>query len=80
MPPEGRAPPAERRTEVAIEFYDVKSREKVSIPEDQIKKTVYHPKGSGGKPRYALRAEHNGTNLTKFVNKDTYDSMNVPEA
>lgn len=65
---------------MAIEFYSVKSRQKVSIDESQVKKVVYHPQGSEGKPRYALRAEHEGSNLTKFISKDTYDTLNVPEA
>ena len=62
-----------------IEFYNVKTRQKVSIPESDIKKVVYHPQGEGGKPRYAVRAQHEGTNLTKFVSKETYDSLEVAE-
>jgi hypothetical protein len=63
---------------VAIEFYNVKTRQKVSIDESNVKKVVYHPKG-GGNPRYAVRAEDNGTALTKFVSKATFDSLDVPE-
>lgn len=62
-----------------IEFYNVKTRQKVSIDESQVKKVKYAPKGQGS-PRYALRAEYEGTPLTKFVSKDTYDSLDVPEA
>jgi Holliday junction resolvase len=65
---------------VSIEFYDVKTRQKVSVDEANIKKVTYHPQGSGGKPRYAVRGEYEGRNLTKFVSKDAYDALNLPEA
>lgn len=64
---------------MAIEFYNVKTRQKVEVDESQVKKVVYQPKGQGS-PRYAVRAEVDGTPLTKFVSKATYDSLNVPEA
>ena len=64
---------------MAIEFYDVKTRQKVSLDESQVKKVTYQPKGSGG-ARYALRGSHDGRNLTKFVSKADYDKLNVPEA
>lgn len=60
-----------------MEFYNVKKRKKVEIPDDQLKKTTY--KGRGDTIRYALRAVDDGVNLTKFVNKETYDSLDVPE-
>lgn len=62
---------------MGIQFYDVKSRQKVDIPESEIRKTTYSKEGSST-VRYALRATHNGTNLTKFVKKEDWDSMNVP--
>ena len=40
---------------MAIEFYNVKTRQKVSVDESKVKKVVYNPKGSS--PRYAVRAE-----------------------
>lgn len=59
-------------------FYNVKKREKVEIEDDKLTKKRYP--GRGGE-RYALRAvDDDGTNLTKFVSKDTYDSMDVPES
>jgi len=63
---------------MAIEFYDVKTRQKVSVDESKVKKVVYHPKGTGG-PRYGLRAEHDGRTLTKFISKADYDGLNVPQ-
>lgn len=63
-----------------MEFYDVKSKQKVDVPESQIKKTTYSRQTKEGKTsiRYALRANYNGTMLTKFVSKDDYDKLNVP--
>ncbi|OIP25175.1 hypothetical protein AUK11_01085 [bacterium CG2_30_37_16] len=61
-----------------MDFYSVKKREKVSIPDDQIRKTVYVSKK--GQKRYAVRAvDDDSTNLTKFVSKDAYDNLKVPE-
>jgi predicted carbohydrate-binding protein with CBM5 and CBM33 domain len=62
---------------MGIQFYDVKSRQKVEIPDSEIRKTTYSKEGSST-VRYAFRATHNGTNLTKFVKKEDWDSMNVP--
>jgi len=60
-----------------MEFYSVKKRQKVEIPDSKVKKTVY---GTNDRLRYAVRAQDDdGTNLTKFVSKDTYDRLNVPE-
>lgn len=63
---------------MAIEFYDVKTRQKVSLGDDKVKKVTYQPKGSGG-ARYAVRGEHEGRKLTKFVSKADYDKLNCPE-
>lgn len=66
---------------MAIEFYDVKKREKVQIDESQIKKTKYEREGKDGKTnvRYALRAQNEGTNLTKFVSQSDWDALDAPE-
>lgn len=64
---------------MAIEFYNVKTRQKVSVDESQVKKVVYTPQGNGN-PRYAVRAQVDGTNLTKFISKATYDTLEVPVA
>jgi len=64
-----------------VEFYDVKARAKVSVPESQIRKVRYErtTKDGGTSTRYAFRAQHNGTNLTKFCSKQDWDALNVPE-
>jgi len=61
-----------------MEFYNVKKRMKVTIADDQIKKTTY--KGRGDQIRYAVRAkDDDGTMMTKFVSHDVWDGLNVPE-
>jgi hypothetical protein len=64
-----------------IQFYDVKSRQKVDIPESEVRKTKYEQKAKDGKvnTRYALRASHNGTNLTKFVKEADWKALDAPE-
>ena len=66
---------------MAIEFYDVKKREKVQIEESQVKKTKYEREGKDGKTnvRYALRAQNEGTNLTKFVSEADWKALDAPE-
>ena len=66
---------------MAIEFYDVKKREKVQIDESQVRKTKYEREGKDGKTnvRYALRAENEGTKLTKFVSQSDWDALDAPE-
>ena len=63
-----------------MEFYDVKLKQKVQIPESQIKKTTYTRQTKEGKEsiRYAVKANNNGTSLTKFVSKEDYDRLNCP--
>src|SRR5262245_40749015 len=65
---------------MAIEFYDVKKREKVQIPESEVKKTTYERQGKDGKTqvRYAFRAVNEGTKLTKFASKDDWDALDAP--
>ena len=60
-----------------MEFYNVRKRQKVNVPDDNLKKTSFKARGA---TRYAVRAvDDDGTKLTKFVNKQTWDSLNVPE-
>jgi len=61
---------------MAIEFYDVKLRQKVNIDESKVKKVTFETKSG---TRYGLRATtDDGRNLTKFVSKATWDGLNVP--
>jgi len=63
-----------------VEFYDVKKRAKVSVPVSQIKKKMYKRTTKNGSEqiRYAVTAEVDSSRLTKFVSRDTWDSLDVP--
>lgn len=63
-----------------IEFYDVRKRAKVSVPSSQVKKKKYERQTKNGttQVRYAVRASVDGTNLTKFVSKDFWESLSAP--
>jgi hypothetical protein len=65
---------------MAIEFYDVKKREKVQIDESQVTKTTYERQGKDGKTqvRYAFKAVNEGTKLTKFASKEDWDALDAP--
>lgn len=61
---------------MAIEFYDVKLRKKVSLDEKEVTKTTFTTKN--GQTRYGLRGKtKDGRNLTKFVSKAQWDSLKV---
>lgn len=64
-----------------IQFYNVKTRKKVSVSSDKVKKVKFSKKTAGGQTRntYAVRAEVDGAKLTKFVSKDDWDKLDVPE-
>lgn len=65
---------------MAVEFYNVKTRQKVQIDDSKIRKKKYSRTTKNGSVqyRYAFRAEDNGVNLTKFVSKDVWDAMDAP--
>lgn len=68
-----------------MEFFNLKTKRKVEIPDSELKKRRSVRTTSGGKrqERYAVIAEVNEggkpLQLFKFVNKETFDSLNVPE-
>ncbi len=64
-----------------VKFYNVKTRDFVTVPTSQVKRKKYEKTTKSGSTqvRFAVRANVDGTNLTKFVSKDVYDSLNVPE-
>jgi hypothetical protein len=64
-----------------VEFYNMKAKRKVDVPEKDIKKQVFEKKGSAGgiQRRYAIVAESDGTKMFKFVSEQTFRSLNVPE-
>jgi len=67
---------------MAIEFYNVKKREKVQIDESKIEKKKYETKrGETTQVRYAFKAvDNDGTNLTKFCSEADWNKVNAPVA
>ncbi len=64
---------------MAVEFYDIKFKKKVMVDEKNIVKVTFSTKSGG--TRYGIRGTtDDGRALTKFVNKETWDGMNVPVA
>jgi hypothetical protein len=65
---------------MAVSFYDVKTRQKVDVPESDVTKTKYERTTAAGKVqvRYALRGKYQGRNLTKFVGESDWNSMSAP--
>ncbi len=63
---------------MAIEFYDVKIRQKVKIDESKVVKVTFQTKN--GQTRYGLRAKtDDGRNLTKFVSKSDWEALKIKE-
>lgn len=71
--------------EAALEFFNLKTKRKVEIADSQLKKRRSVRTTSGGKrqERYAaIAVVHEGgkpLQLFKFINKETFDSLDVPE-
>ena len=65
-----------------MKFYNVKKRKEVNLPDAQCRKVVYKRKTSKGtQERYAVRAKDtDGTNLTKFLSKATFEKLACPVA
>lgn len=65
---------------IAVEFYDVRTRAKVIVPDDRVRKQkIERVTASGVQTRYAVTAEEGGSRLFKFVSRDLYERLNVPE-
>jgi len=68
-----------------VQFFNLKTKQRVEVPESDIRKRKSVRITSGGKrqERYAVVAEvrEGGKPLQmfKFVNKETFDRLNVPE-
>ena len=60
-----------------MEFYNVKTRQKVDIPESCLRKRTLVRKD--GKHTYAVTGEEDGTKLVRFVSEQQYDALQVPE-
>ena len=68
-----------------MEFYDVRHRKKVTVPDASIHKTSYTrtTKNGSTQTRYAVRAktkvDGDDVSLTKFISKAEYDRLSVAE-
>ena len=63
---------------MSVEFYDVKTRQKVKIDDKQVLKTTFTTKN--GQVRYRYRGKTaDGRMLTKFVSKADWDKAKYPE-
>ena len=63
---------------MAVEFYNVKKRKKVSVSESSIEKVKYEREAKNGSTqiRFAFKAvDDDGTNLTKFCSKADWDAL-----
>jgi hypothetical protein len=61
-----------------VEFYDVKTRKKVTIEDKQVLKTTFNT--ANGQVRYGLRGKtDDGRMLTKFVSKADWDAAKYKE-
>lgn len=60
-----------------MEFYNLKTKQRVDIPESSLKKRTTVQKN--GRHTYAVTGEENGTKLVRFVSKQQYDALQVPE-
>jgi hypothetical protein len=64
-----------------MQFYNLKTRSHVDIPDSQVtKKKMVRKTKSGEQTRYALLADYEGTKLYKFVNEATYKDSAAKEA
>jgi hypothetical protein len=63
-----------------MQFYNVKTRSHVDVPDSKLKKKQYVRETSkGNQIRFAARATlDDGTSLTKFITKEEYENLNVP--
>lgn len=64
-----------------MQFYNLKTRSHVDVPDGDIRKQKMVRKTKNGEQvRYALTADYQGTKLFKFVNEQTYKTSNAKEA
>lgn len=64
-----------------MQFYNLKTRSHVEIPDADVQKLkMIRKTKSGEQVRYALTATYEGSKLFKFVNEATYNSSSAKEA
>lgn len=64
-----------------MQFYNLKTRSHVEVPDSEVRKIKMTRKTKTGEQiRYALTAEFEGSKLFKFVNEATYTASAAQEA
>lgn len=64
-----------------MQFYNLKTRSHVEIPNSDIRRMkMVRKTKSGEQTRYALTAEYQGSKLYKFVSEATYKASNAKDA
>lgn len=63
-----------------MQFYNLKTRSHVDVPDAQVRKVkMTRQTKTGEQVRYAMTAEHEGSKLFKFVNEADYNASSVQE-
>jgi hypothetical protein len=65
-----------------IIFYDVRTRTKVAIPVEKVEKyrIVRRSGGKDAQIRYAVKASHKGSTVTRFISKEEFEVLAAPTA
>ena len=64
-----------------MQFYNLKTRSHVDVPEGDVRKMKMTRKTkSGEQTRYALTANYQGTKLFKFINEAAYKASSAKDA
>ena len=65
---------------MSIEFYDVRKKAKVQVPESAVRKVTFERQTKSGDTsvRYGFKAEYEGSKMTKFVSKADWDALDAP--
>jgi hypothetical protein len=63
-----------------MNFYNLKTRSKVDVPEGDVRKIkMIRKTKTGSQTRYAFTAESGGTKLFKFISEATYNASTAKE-
>lgn len=63
-----------------MQFYNLKTRSHVDVPESDVRKTkMVRKTKTGEQTRYAFTANYNGTRLFKFVNEAAFKASTAAE-
>ena len=60
-----------------MKFYNVRTKQQVEVPESGLRKLIMVQRN--GRHTYAVTGEKDGAKLVRFVSKQQYDALQVPE-